>query len=599
MDAAGTRESHGKLMPVSPQAEFEFHLVFSNKTETDSFCLEIWGRLTARGVQVWQQKKNIPKDSDNWFNEWYPSATKSIKIVCFLTVAYLKSIYCMKEFGIALGLGKLLVVVCEPVRDIAAVDPTQYPHASNALAYLMGGGQVIFHDRDDVVAEIMKFLPHELAAAPEPEPEQARLGAPPNYRAPTPSVGAAAGLYESAGTVAALLAEVRLSTYAAAFSSEGYEFVMDVLDADQKDLEELMTTLGMKKPERKRFERALKLSRDAADGSAQTVDSAGATGAATPAEASRNLDAQRAQLEGQVEALRREQSAMKKQAARLQEEAARQAKARVAAEEEEASVALARQLQEQEQTSARKGREGREKTAGSPRLAAGLSVGNRVVSTISFSDSTGSVAPGDVGTVRGPCNNASFPEPEKGVNVDFPRIKNLNVVAASQLVKADSPLAAMYRPGSRLSGGLSVGDRVVSTTRYSGSTGSVAPGDVGTVRGPCSNPLLTKPEKKVEVEFPGIKSLNMFAESTLVKADSPLAAMYRAGSRLPGGLSVGDRVVSTVSYSGSTGSVAAGDVGTVRGPCSNPSVDEPEKLVNVEFPRIKGINMYPTTIRRA
>ena len=35
------------------------------------------------------------------FNEWYPSAAKSIKIVCFLTTAYLKSPYCMKEFGIA------------------------------------------------------------------------------------------------------------------------------------------------------------------------------------------------------------------------------------------------------------------------------------------------------------------------------------------------------------------------------------------------------------------------------------------------------------------------------------------------------------------
>ena len=35
------------------------------------------------------------------FNEWYPSAAKSIKIVCFLTAAYLKSPYCMKEFGIA------------------------------------------------------------------------------------------------------------------------------------------------------------------------------------------------------------------------------------------------------------------------------------------------------------------------------------------------------------------------------------------------------------------------------------------------------------------------------------------------------------------
>ena len=57
--------------------------------------------MEARGVQVWQQKKNIPKDSDDWFPEWYPSANVSIKIVCFLTAAYLKSIYCMKEFRVA------------------------------------------------------------------------------------------------------------------------------------------------------------------------------------------------------------------------------------------------------------------------------------------------------------------------------------------------------------------------------------------------------------------------------------------------------------------------------------------------------------------
>ena len=66
MDAADDEESHGKLVPVSEEAEFQFHLVFSNKTQTDAYCLEVWGKLTAQGVQVWQQQKNIPKDSDNW-----------------------------------------------------------------------------------------------------------------------------------------------------------------------------------------------------------------------------------------------------------------------------------------------------------------------------------------------------------------------------------------------------------------------------------------------------------------------------------------------------------------------------------------------------
>lgn len=64
----------------------------------------------------------------------------------------------MKEFGIALSSNKLLVVACEPLSAISAVDPSAYPYASNALAYLMGGGQVIFHDTDDVVVEILKFM---------------------------------------------------------------------------------------------------------------------------------------------------------------------------------------------------------------------------------------------------------------------------------------------------------------------------------------------------------------------------------------------------------------------------------------------------------
>jgi hypothetical protein len=50
-------ESHGKLAPVSPHGAFHFHLVFSNKTETDGYCLDIWAELTARGVQVWQQSR--------------------------------------------------------------------------------------------------------------------------------------------------------------------------------------------------------------------------------------------------------------------------------------------------------------------------------------------------------------------------------------------------------------------------------------------------------------------------------------------------------------------------------------------------------------
>ena len=68
-----------------------FHLVFSNKTKHDSLCLDVREKLIAVGLNVWQQQKNIPKDSDNWFNEWYPNAIKAVKIVCFISADYLRS----------------------------------------------------------------------------------------------------------------------------------------------------------------------------------------------------------------------------------------------------------------------------------------------------------------------------------------------------------------------------------------------------------------------------------------------------------------------------------------------------------------------------
>ena len=62
--------------------------------------------------------------------------------------------------------------------QITFVDATEFPHASNALAYLMGGGQVVFHDTDDVETEIMNFIPKVpdavADAQPEPEPQPAK-----------------------------------------------------------------------------------------------------------------------------------------------------------------------------------------------------------------------------------------------------------------------------------------------------------------------------------------------------------------------------------------------------------------------------------------
>ena len=98
------------------------------------------------------------------FSEWYPSAVKSRKIVCFLSADYLKSPYCMKEFIVAQTNDKLLVVVCDTIHNIMSVSPADFPHASNALAHFDTGGQVIFHEvadegkTDDVVAEILKVV---------------------------------------------------------------------------------------------------------------------------------------------------------------------------------------------------------------------------------------------------------------------------------------------------------------------------------------------------------------------------------------------------------------------------------------------------------
>lgn len=104
------------------------------------------------------------------FKEWYPSAISSKKIVCFVSVDYTKSEFCMKEFVVAQSKRKLLVVACEPLAAIRAVDPRKFPAASDFLAYLDTGGQVIcpngglslgadgkLHGDEDVIAQILKF----------------------------------------------------------------------------------------------------------------------------------------------------------------------------------------------------------------------------------------------------------------------------------------------------------------------------------------------------------------------------------------------------------------------------------------------------------
>lgn len=157
-------------------ASASFHFVFSNKTAHDSVCLEVVASLKSLGIKVWQQTTSIPKDSTNWFKEWYPNAVKALKIVCFISVAYLKSEFCMKEMSVALSCRNALIVTLDPLDDIMGVEKElqQYPWASDALAYLRTGGQVIVHlDVQRTVEDVIKFMPR-LTSPPEPQ-----LGSPP------------------------------------------------------------------------------------------------------------------------------------------------------------------------------------------------------------------------------------------------------------------------------------------------------------------------------------------------------------------------------------------------------------------------------------
>ena len=107
-------------------------------------------QLQETGLRVWQQATSIPKDSDNWFTEWwgfqksfehpqrtngqfklgcfspcrYPAARAAKRVVCFVNAecvcpssqcreaqlmqcvcccSYVKSPYCMKEFIVAVS----------------------------------------------------------------------------------------------------------------------------------------------------------------------------------------------------------------------------------------------------------------------------------------------------------------------------------------------------------------------------------------------------------------------------------------------------------------------------------------------------------------
>eukprot|EP01046_Picozoa_sp_COSAG06_P003113 COSAG06_NODE_117_length_23226_cov_167.478488_8_plen_499_part_00 len=226
----------------------------------------------------------------------------------------------------------------------------------------------------------MKFIPREEAAQPEPKPKPAAggLGLPPSGAAPLPAggagVGAFAAVFGAAGTVADMLESARLGAYVDAFHSEGYEFAEDLVEEEDATVEELLTTCGMKRPERRRFAKVMELAAGGSDGDGGSAAAAAAGGGDSPAASAETQAKQRqakaaaeakvaaeaaaaaaevakhkALMEEQAAALQRQQSELNRSAAALQAKQDQMAEAQRVAEQEAASVALARKLHEEEQ----------------------------------------------------------------------------------------------------------------------------------------------------------------------------------------------------------------------------------------------------------
>ena len=219
-----------------------FHLVFSNKTKHDELCLDVREKLVGAGLNVWQQSTDIPRDSDNWFKEWFPNAVQAVKIVCFISADYLRSPFCMKEFRVAQSQGNLLVVACDPLDEIMKVmeEIARHPDASDALAFLMGGGQVIQHGQEDTVSEILKFFP---SAAPQTQPEP--------HPAPEP---AAPALGLPPATPAPQLSQIRTLV---ALSNATQETVEDLLGYIATDLEVVFQMLSVDVISKNRIKREM------------------------------------------------------------------------------------------------------------------------------------------------------------------------------------------------------------------------------------------------------------------------------------------------------------------------------------------------------
>ena len=86
----------------------------------------------------------------------------------------------------------------------------------------------------------------------QPAAPTASLGLPPHHAAPMPaspttSAGAAAAKVNTQETVEALLGSVNLSAFVAYFEEEGYDYVSDLVSADDSEVDALVTGSAMKK----------------------------------------------------------------------------------------------------------------------------------------------------------------------------------------------------------------------------------------------------------------------------------------------------------------------------------------------------------------
>mmetsp|Transcript_31162 Transcript_31162/g.57094 ORF Transcript_31162/g.57094 Transcript_31162/m.57094 type:complete len:579 (+) Transcript_31162:2-1738(+) len=185
-------------------------------------------------------------------------------------------------------------------------------------------------------------------------------------------------------------------------------------------------------------------------------------------------------------------------------------------------------------------------------LAGGFVVGDVVESLI---DHEGYMSKGDVGKVLGPSADPSAKGAADRVSVEFQPIgKACNVIATKHVTKRV------------FAGGFVTGDFVVSLVDH---TGFVSKGDVGKVLGPCADPSASKAADRVSVAFQPIgRPCNVIAATQIKK------------QVLAGGFVSGDLVVSLLDHEGY---MSRGDLGTVLGPCADPSASKAADRVSVAF----------------